>query len=445
MLALVANKAFDNPYACWNFASDFNADPAFMGYYAVGMSLIGISKWLAEIVKRRGIENICFLARDGYLPMKAFVRMREYFDTKNVQCMYVPCSRKAVFPWMVENEEGLYALPIEYKNHTALSLSQMLSCCIKESVISLSEEIEAGGFLPDKCFSTEREFLSFIDWFRKNLFDSRALNASKEITTEYYRSQIPQNSLVFDLGYSGNIPAALQKALGYPVVFAYQHHDNNKFYENVRRGDLDVECMYNLIPAFSDLIRELFFSEYSNSCEGLRREGVTVVPVLNSEDLPYAETFAVSKIEDGAMQFIDDFSKTFSGLQVAVVFEPTQVCLPLEGLIHECSSEDQKVFAATFSDDAVYGGATRISITEFWRSQTRGISVVDNQCEYGNLVQAICYGRGRVEKFLIYAICDRKTLKDKVKSKLQRQPVIMFIAKKLYSMLRSIHRLFRRR
>ena len=40
MMKMIANRFFDNPYVMWNAGSDFNADPVYLGYYALGMHLI---------------------------------------------------------------------------------------------------------------------------------------------------------------------------------------------------------------------------------------------------------------------------------------------------------------------------------------------------------------------------------------------------------------------
>ena len=46
MLAVVANKYFDNPFRVFNGESDFNIDPFLIGYYAVGMYMFGVGNWL---------------------------------------------------------------------------------------------------------------------------------------------------------------------------------------------------------------------------------------------------------------------------------------------------------------------------------------------------------------------------------------------------------------
>lgn len=442
MMALVANKAFDNPFVSWNATSDFDANPFFMGYYAVGMHLLGVGKWLSEIVKRRGIQQICFLSRDGYLPLRVMEIVKSHFGIENTTLNYVPCSRLSVLPWMIENKQGLLALPIEYRNHTPLSITKMLTCCYEEAKgFNLECKLKKAGFIAGKKFASEKEYYNYILWFQDHMFDEQKLEQAKKIVSAYYQSNIPANSLVFDLGYSGRIPDALQKCLQYPVVFSYIHHDNSNFYACCRRNKLDIEVMYNFIPQFSDLVREYFLSEVGNSCVGLSDEGGKTKPIFINTDIPHIKRFACDKIVEGACQFARDYVETFGPHQESMCFDPVQVSMPFEGLIHISNLEDRRVFMASASDDTVYGQNDNINMSEFWMSQVDR-SLLQNSAgiagDYYGCIQSIVYGKGKFSKAVIYAICDRKTLKDKVKTKLENHPIILSVLRKMYRTLKFV-------
>ena len=99
MLAIVANKYFDNPFTAFNKYSDFNADPYLIGYYILGMYTFGISKWLLDETEGQGYTNMVFMARDGYLPMEAYKIMKKFY--KNVpEEKYLYVSRKALFVYI---------------------------------------------------------------------------------------------------------------------------------------------------------------------------------------------------------------------------------------------------------------------------------------------------------------------------------------------------------
>ena len=51
MCAIVANKFFDNPFLGFDENTDFNIDPYFIGYFALGMHNFAIAYWLLQNAK----------------------------------------------------------------------------------------------------------------------------------------------------------------------------------------------------------------------------------------------------------------------------------------------------------------------------------------------------------------------------------------------------------
>ena len=439
MAALVANRMFDNPYSSHAPSSFFNANPYIMGYYAVGMHMVGLCKWLADTIRAKNVHHICFLSRDGFLPNRTFEMMKEYYDVQDVTSSYVPCSRMLLMPWIIRNRSGLLSLPIVHGAHTPLSIARILTCCCKEmSETKLCDAMKNAGFIAGETFDSEREYFRFIHWFQDNLFDPELLENTKRATAEYYQSQIPKDSLVFDLGYSGNIPAALQECVQYHVVFAYVHHDNSKFYDNCRRSGMDFEVMYQFVPKFSDLIREYFLSELGNSCTALHREGGSILPVFEKKSIPYEERFTIEKIMEGACDFVHDFTETFLGARHVISFEPAQVSVPFEALIHASSDFDRGIMACSYSEDTVYGGQERINMKEFWISQPS----IYHSTQHSVLSDK---EHSKFIKVLIYAIYDRKSLKEKVRQRLRNHKALLFVSRKIYGTLRAVKNIFRRK
>ena len=52
--------------------SDYNADPYFVGYAALGPEVLALIKWIADNLERDNANGIVFLSRDGYLPMQVY-------------------------------------------------------------------------------------------------------------------------------------------------------------------------------------------------------------------------------------------------------------------------------------------------------------------------------------------------------------------------------------
>lgn len=367
MLAMIANKFFDNPFRAWNKKSDFDANPCVIGYYPLGMHILSVCVWLGEIVRSKNIKHISFLARDGFLPIKAFNKIQNYLNLKDITVNYVPCSRKALMPWIINDKNGLLNLPVSLYSHSPLSLIKILKCCCKDfdNEVIKSKIFEA-GFIPERKFISERGYYDFLKWFSLNLFSIEKLEKEKNIVSKYYKNQIPQGSLVFDLGYSGRIPSALSNCLKYSVNYAYVHKSYDSTCDYIRRDNLDISVLYDFVPQYRDLIREIFFSEINNQCIGFIEVNNKIEPIFDNKDVNYSENFIINKIFEHAICFVDDYLKIFTNYINVNEIEPLITSMPFEGLLSACHSVDKDVLASLISEDSVYGNKDDISMAEFW-------------------------------------------------------------------------------
>ena len=408
MMAMVANKFFDNPFRSWNTGSDLGSSPTLIGYYTVGMHLMGLSKWIIEQAKVYGTKKICFLARDGYLPQKAFKKLQPIYEAADIKTEYVPCSRRSLLPWTIDNEMGMLDLPVEFRAHSPMSLSGMLSCCMENySEEELQQLMEKAGWNYRKKFTSELDYYRWQEWFKSNLFSAEALKKSKEMARKYYSNMIPKDALVFDLGYSGSILVSLQKCLGYSVKFLYVHHENDGFLDRKEKYGLDVKTMYDFVPFYSDLIREYFLSESNNSCIRLEQaDDGNIVPVLENITEGYIDQFALHTIQHSALEFIDDFKETFGEYAHSMTFDPVLVSMPFEGMIQNSSHDDRMVLMAASSEDLLYGDQSNISMFDFWKNQpAKEISRGKNSMPQRNIGEFFLFPYNRVKegsKIVIY-------------------------------------------
>lgn len=438
MAALSANKFFDNPYASWLDGSDLDANPYIIGYYPVGTHLLAITKWLVENARKKNIQNIVFLSRDGYLPKLSFDMLKHYFNVSDITTSYVPCSRMALMPWIIENENGLFNLPVDYLSHSPRSIIALLEKYISNySDDTISELLTNAGFILDSLFKSETDYLRFISWLKDNLFSLEKLEEEKSIVRKFYRSQIPEGSLVFDLGYSGRILSAIRKAVQYNVTFAYVHEDSHSFETYCRRDSLDVIVMYSCIPAYSDLIREFFLSEPENSCVGFQIKGEEIVPKYENYISCYSERYTFDKIKDGVCDFLADFIENFYQFKELLYFNNVRISMIFEGMIHSSLDIDRNALILSCSEDVVYGHDDRISMADFWKEQKNIVDISTKRMIDKNL-----QGKSCIIKALFYFVYDRNYFKDKVKSKFSAYPSIVALLKIIYKMLKYIKNKF---
>lgn len=362
MISLVSNKFFDNPYRDFNPETDLDADPSMIGYYCVGMHLVGLVDWLKE--RSKGYDKICFLSRDGKLVMEAFEILKKYYPNMP-ETKYVMSSRKCLLPWIVSDTLELYNLPIEIRNHSPKSVLKMISFCSKEVD---DTKLSDAGFETGKLFTTREEFVLFIKFFINNFYDEEKHIEAKAKTTKYYEQMIgTDKTLVFDFGYSGRVPYAMSKALGknIDVVFAYSSTTELAKYQ--RTSAFDLECMYPFEAAMSGAIREHLISDTGPSCTGFEYSDGIVVPTFGKTDRNRIELFTLNTIQRNAIQFVEEWYSLFNGYLDYLPFKDYEVSLPFESFVRFPKQEDIRVFSSSVFEDSVYGGKDDISFFEMWK------------------------------------------------------------------------------
>ena len=219
MVAVVANKYFDNPFRTFNKESDFNIDPFLIGYYIVGMYMFGVGNWLLKETDGKGYKNLAFMARDGYLPMEAYKILKKYY--KNVpEEKYLRVSRKALISAIVINKMDLYKLTdiINIENHTPKYIIKYIRYSLKDvSDEEIKQIIEKYGIKYEENIKTKQKFNRLVKIIIKELFDERKNQEKTEKLKRFFGEYFQEKSATFDLGYSGRPELYLSILCGKPI------------------------------------------------------------------------------------------------------------------------------------------------------------------------------------------------------------------------------------
>ncbi len=367
MLAMAANVYFDNPFRPFNNDSDLNADPYFIGYYALGMHLAGIVQW---ILRRSGsYERILFMARDGYLVKQAYDRWTKHLRRLAPASDYLLASRRMLLPYIAESVPDLMNLPIVYHQYSPEGIFELLDFCTKPVSSEQAEEMmEAFGFGFKQKFKSKYHYQCFMRMYIEHFYDQEAHELVKRRLKEYYQG-IRNTDVAFDMGYSGNIQHALVKAAGKPVDVLYMHGDAVRHQVMSRKGGFHIESFYDFSPAISGLLREHILSEVGPSCVGVTVDRSGVKPVFDEYNKPYTDTFILQLIHRGALQFIDDFVAYFGDHLDHVTFKSYEVSLPFEAFVRLPKPVDLQIFEGSYFEDKVYGRHEMINIAKFMTNQ----------------------------------------------------------------------------
>jgi HAD superfamily hydrolase (TIGR01549 family) len=367
LISLIANEYFDNPYVSYNSQSDLNISPRLIGLYPLGMHLVALCRHILMVAENNKSEKIVLLSRDGYLLHEALTFVSKFIHAPEID--YVPCSRNALLPWMVCSISDLYDLPINIPSHSPASVSALLNFCSTNSLNEIRKMTGYNDFW-DERFQSFNEFSNFIKSFISHCYSTEKHDESKKIVAEFYKSRVPENAVVFDMGYSGRVPAALSKALDYKANYVYVCSDSdscNQYYDN---SSTEIETIYPILPQLSGFLREYFLSEQGGPCLGFKTSNEKIEPIFERIEQSFTETFAIRLAQKNALDLVNRYFLLFGEYMDIMKFDPFRESLPFESMICNSKDADMAVFMTSYSDDYIYGRVEKLNVYNFWKSIT---------------------------------------------------------------------------
>ncbi len=368
MLGFAARYYFDIPYRPFCRGSDLGGDPGFIGYYTLGMHMLGLCKWLDQQMADRPDATLYFLSRDGYLPMKAYDLYCKRLGKKS-KIGYLQTSRKALLPMICKDALSFYQLPVEYRAHSPRSILKLLKFASRPvSQEETTRLLAKAGLRPEEKLRTEKEFFAVIHCFLEYLYSREIHEAAKDAVRRYF-SRVRPGDVAFDMGYSGRIQAAISQACGFGMDVLFIHEDYRQSTRLKASGDFRISAFYDFVPTVTGLFREHLFSDWQGSCIGYTQRENGVMPVLEDWEKCCSDAFVVGKLQESALQFMEDFLGWFAPVLPAMDYSAQCVSLPFEGFLRCCSNSDLRIFHASYFEDEVYGANSEIQIDQFIRQQ----------------------------------------------------------------------------
>jgi predicted HAD superfamily hydrolase len=366
MTAIIANYYFDNPFRPFNSESDYNTDPYFIGYYALGMHLAGLLKWISK--QTLGYKRILFMARDGFLVKQAYDIWAKYIG-QAPKSEYIYISRKMLLPMSINSTVEFMNLPIVYNQYSPSAILELLNFCTKKMAEEDRIEIlKNAEILIEKKFESKYEYQNFMKFYLEYFYDEDRHVKSKKLLERYYED-VKETDIAFDIGYSGNIQNAFVQVVGKSIDVLFVHGDAVKSMQMSRKGKFKIETFYDFSPAVSGLLREHILSDYNPTCIGIKQEGDAVIPVFGTVEKPFTDTFVIDKIHKGALQFITDYCSKFKDYFEYVTFKNYEVSLPFEAFLRIPKGKDMRIFEGSYFEDKVYGRQDAINIAKFMENQ----------------------------------------------------------------------------
>lgn len=458
MIAMVANMYFDNPYRPFNKESVFNGDPYLIGYYALGMHIFGVANWLAKDVIKKKYENVVFMARDGYLPMKAYQLLKQiYKDAPQESYLYV--SRKALIPASILNSMDLYKLSevINISKYTPRKVLKYIDGCIDKNK-NVEVTLKNNNIDLDKEFENIAKFNEFISIIEKNLFDQDKNNKNLEKIKAYFNEFFKGNSCVFDIGYSARPEMYISKLLAKSIDTYFININHEEAIEHSKIGNFELNTFFQYKPTFTGNVRELILSNTAPSCIGYDTSGNIASPIFEKSNYEYKELTIVNLIQKAALDFIDDLINVFNEDLQRLDYQDYYISMPHEMYLQSPTNIDKQVLGCIyFEDDLRQDG--HVNVVEFWNDEIcnhNQHSIHNLTCFDGNRLKThdekieeakllLLKNRSRPIKLIYYIFFDRITLRRRFREIFYGHKIILKSARSTYNGAKKIKHIIKNR
>ncbi|MBN2286720.1 MAG: glycosyltransferase family 2 protein [Tissierellales bacterium] len=399
-LGLVANKYFDNPLRRFSVRSDFNSDPYFMGYFPVGMHVLGICQWLIEEAISHGYKRVTFDSDEGELFKHVYDILSEAYEK-------APKARTVSYRLVLQQQselEDVLALP-SVLDITHYSPKDVFHLFLNEKDDEKRvSTLKTKGLIFEAPFSSDAQFYDFINivracqlWEQDKTEDAIDLNGDEIV----FCSQ------------------------SYPIFERYLSKRHIPIYQ-IYSTNQGSHCYYSIPPMIGDDIRRLF---YSSGMSVIKDSKTLSLEALN---LYVTESYIKNQINAGVIDFVTDFANQFFDYLLDMKAGRHDLSLAFEVLINKSKEPDNRLFAFYSEKD--------INIHHKWRDlllQYRFLASQNNSYEesvdYGFL-----YGRSKYHKALFYLIYKRGDFKRKFKHKFAHKPLMLAFLTWTYRFMRNI-------
>jgi len=377
MAGLIANKLFDNPYISYNPWSDFNADPGVIGYASLGPYLYAVTDWIRNTAIENNTPCVHFVARDGYLPMKAFEQFKKYFEN-TPESNYLYVSRKSMIFSDIYSENDIYSLT--YKMNSTSSTPKNLLKLFREflpdniarksdneiyKIVGVSKNCE------DIQFPSQLAFEKTVQKFYR-ISDHEKIKKSRDVLTAYFKSIIKEGDMMFDIGYSGRQEASLSQMLGFPFNSMYLHSNNDMLNYRKAIGNFKTNLFYEHKPRITGVIREHAFMKLAPSATGYIEHNGKLEPKFEEFNLDRASVIITDIMQSAALEFVNDFLSFFKDNLDTMYYRKDDFAFMFEYYLHYSKNDDKRIFGGLLFEDDL-GTGMKLKALDFWQNECNTI------------------------------------------------------------------------
>ncbi len=433
MMAVVANKLFDNPFKTFDHRTDFNSDPYLIGYYALGMYVYGVTKWILDETNDR-YDKVSFMARDGYLILESYKIMKELYSNPAVE-EYLYVSRKALIPVMIVDKLDFYKLSeiIEIQTHSPKNVIKYVKNILDIDEEKLEKLCKEQNISYTKKFQNNEEFNRYIKILVDNFYDEARHKEKREKLKEYFNKIMGDKPATFDVGYSGRPEFYLTHLCGKSIDTFFLNINRDDALEYSKVGNFKLKTYFEAKPTATGNAYELLFSKLAPSCIGYNITEKGVEPVFEKYENSYQVEQMVGIMQKAAIEFVSDIINIFKQDTDILYYQDYYITLPIMSYFNSATRLDKRPLDAVEFEDTIRTNKREKMIDSMQEDlnhkNQRTINDLYNNATIWNKSQKVgkldynptvdLNGRNKFVRLLYYALFDRTTLKRRIRDTLK--------------------------
>lgn len=433
MMAVVANKLFDNPFKTFDHRTDFNSDPYLIGYYALGMYVYGVTKWILDETNDR-YDKVSFMARDGYLILESYKIMKELYSNPAVE-EYLYVSRKALIPVMIVDKLDFYKLSeiIEIQTHSPKNVIKYVKNILDIDEEKLEKLCKEQNISYTKKFQNNEEFNRYIKILVDNFYDEARHKEKREKLKEYFNKIMGDKPATFDVGYSGRPEFYLTHLCGKSIDTLFLNINRDDALEYSKVGNFKLKTYFEAKPTATGNAYELLFSKLAPSCIGYNITEKGVEPVFEKYENSYQVEQMVGIMQKAAIEFVSDIINIFKQDTDILYYQDYYITLPIMSYFNSATRLDKRPLDAVEFEDTIRTNKREKMIDSMQEDlnhkNQRTINDLYNNATIWNKSQKVgkldynptvdLNGRNKFVRLMYYALFDRTTLKRRIRDTLK--------------------------
>ena len=367
MLAVVANKLFDNPFRPIRKDSDLNGETDLLGYGVLGPHLFAIADWLHREMKQGDFDRLCFMARDGYLPRQAYEALRKIYPSAP-NSAYAHFTRASILPLRIKKGADWWALSrgVVPTAKSPGDIGEWIEDFLPGGKETYRQRCEEMGFPYEHKFASLEEWDRFIRFFRRDLYRPELFARYREEMKKALEPFLSGKTATFDIGYHYRVDDAL-KQLGFDITPYCLHIMDDMASCRAERDGFWGKTFYGYNPAISGMVREVLISEPAPTCKKLLVKDGKITP-LYAEEKPQPGEEKIRQIQESALAFVEDLAGIFREELRHLHYQKEDASLALDYFLTHPKAAELDIFAEMeFEED--FGQSKSFRLKEFWQWQ----------------------------------------------------------------------------